>query len=127
MIEQRRFHRVKLTEKCTLSYQEAIIQGELENISLNGAVISVANDLSIPMGAICRLTVFLKGERDPLKLNVEVMHSNLAMLGMRFVPLDEYGQNVLVHLVEKFTTDPEKLTSELDTIKWHISKFLQAS
>ena len=127
MIEQRQFHRVKLTEKCTLTYQETIYQGELENISLNGAVISCADMVPVPLGAICQLVVYLSGEVNPLRLNVEVMHSNHAMLGMRFVPLDEYGQHRLVNLVEKFTTEPDKLVTELDAIKWHIANYLRAS
>ena len=127
MIEQRQFHRVKLTEKCALAYQDVIYQGELENISLNGAVISIAGEVPIPVGAICLLVVYLNGETNPLRLNVELIHNNLAMFGMRFVPLDEYGQNRLVHLVGKFTTEPEKLVSELDAIKWHIANFLRAS
>ena len=127
MIEQRQFHRVRLTEKCTLTYQDAIYQGELENISLNGAVISCADMVPVPLGAICQLVVYLSGEVNPLRLNVEVMHSNHAMLGMRFVPLDEYGQHRLVNLVEKFTTEPDKLVTELDAIKWHIANYLRAS
>ena len=127
MIEQRQFHRVKLTEKSALVYQDTIYQGELENISLNGAVISIEDGVSIPTGAICLLIVYLKGEVNPLRLNVEVIHNNLAMLGMRFVPLDEYGQNRLVHLVEKFTTEPEKLVTELESIKRHIANYLRAS
>ena len=127
MIEHRRFHRVKLAEKCALSYQDTIYQGELENISLNGAVVSFADNAAIPMGAICLLTLFLTGEINPLKLNVEVIHSNLDILGMRFVPLDEYGQNRLVHLVQSFTTEPDKLITELEAIKWHIAKYLRAS
>ena len=127
MIEQRQFHRVELTEKCDLTHQGTFYPGSLENISLNGAVISFADSVSIPMGAICLLTVYLNGEVDPLRLNAEVIHSNRSMLGMRFVPLDEYGQNCLVHLVEKFTTEPDKLVTELERIKWHIANYLRAS
>jgi hypothetical protein len=127
MIEQRQFHRVKLTEKCVLTYQNTAYPGEVENISLNGAVISLADSAAIPNGAICLLTVPLKGELSPLKLNVEVIHASHDMLGMRFVPLDEYGQNCLVHLVQKFTCEPDKLLTELDTIRWHIANYLRAS
>jgi hypothetical protein len=126
MIDQRQFHRVKLTEKCLLSYQNAIYPGELENISLNGAVISLSDSVSISNGAICLLTVDLKGEASPLQLNVEVIHSNGALLGMRFVPLDEYGQSCLVHLVGKFSCEPDKLLTELETVRWHIANYLRA-
>jgi hypothetical protein len=127
MIEHRRFHRVGMTETCSLSYQGALFPGQLDNISLNGAVVSFSDGISIPIGAICLLTVYLKGESDPLKLNVEVIHSNLDILGMRFIPLDEYGQNCLVHLVERFTSEPEKLKSELDALKWSVTNYLRAS
>ncbi len=127
MIEQRQFYRVRLTEKCTLTHLDTVYQGELENISLNGAVISCADMVPVPLGAICQLVVYLNGEANPLSLNVEVMHCNHAMLGMRFVPLDEYRQHRLVNLVEKFTTEPDKLVTELDAIKWHIANYLRAS
>ena len=127
MIEQRQFHRVKLTEACALSYQDTSYPAELDNISLNGAVITLSDRVVIPNGAICLLTVYLRGEKTPLRLNAEVIHANRAMVGMRFIPLDEYGQNCLVDLVEKFTTEPNKLASELDSIKWHIVNYLRAS
>jgi len=127
MIEQRRFHRVRMTERCVLAYQGVLYHGELENISLNGAVVGFTDSVPIPLGSIGLLTVYLKGEKNPLKLNVEVIHGNLGMLGMRFVPLDESGQASLVHLVESFTTEPEKLASELESLKWHIANYLRAS
>jgi hypothetical protein len=127
MKEQRKFHRVGMTEKCSLAFQGTLYQGQLDNISLNGAVVSFTDHISIAKGAICLLTVHLSGDLPPLKLNVEVIHSNLDILGMRFVPLDENGQNRLVQLVEKFTTEPAKLASELDDLKWHITNYLRAS
>lgn len=127
MIEQRQFHRVRMTETCSLTYQDCLYHGQLDNISLNGAVVSFTETVSVPVGAICLLSVHLKAEAAPLKLNIEVIHSNGAMVGMRFVPLDEHGQNRLVHLVQRFTTEPEKLASELDALKWHLSNFLRAS
>jgi hypothetical protein len=127
MIEQRQYHRVALTEKCALVYQDTIYQGELENISLNGAVVTLTESASLPKGVICLLIVYLNGESNPLRLNVEVIHRSLPMLGVRFVPLDEYGQNRLVHLVQKFSTDPDKLETELDSLKWHITNYLRAS
>ena len=116
-----------MAEKCSLAYQDTIYHGELENISLNGAVVAFTDHVAIPMGSIGLLIVYLKGEKSPLKLNVEIIHSNLDMLGMRFVPLDEFGQNRLVHLVQSFTTEPDKLVTELESIKWHIANYLRAS
>jgi hypothetical protein len=127
MIEQRQFHRVKMAEKCDLAYQDNKHPGQLENISLNGAIITLTDSVVIPMGAICLLTLHLKGESNPLKLNAEIIHCNHAKVGMRFVPLDEYGQNCLVHLVQSFTTEPDKLATELERIKWHIANYLHAS
>ena len=116
-----------MAEKCTLAYQGTNVSGQLENISLNGAIISVTDSIAIPMGAIGLLTVYLKDGLAPLRLNVEIIHCSAAKLGMRLVPLDEYGQNCLVHLVESFTTEPEKLKTELERIKWHIAHYLRAS
>ncbi|GFO58457.1 hypothetical protein GMST_07820 [Geomonas silvestris] len=126
MNEQRKFHRVRMTETCSLSYQSTLYHGQLDNISLNGAVVSFTEPVSVPVGAICLLTVYLK-ETAPLRLNIEVIHSNNAMIGMRFVPLDEAGQHQLVDLVQRFSTEPEKLASELDILKWQIANYLRAS
>lgn len=126
MIEKRQFHRIGMTETCSLSHQDKLYEGQLDNISLNGAVASFPDDVELPTGAICLLTIYLKDD-SILKLNVEIIHSNTAMVGMRFVPLDEDGQHRLVNLVEKFTTEPAKLASELEKLKWHIANYLRAS
>jgi len=127
MTEKRQFHRVRMTETCSLTYQNDLYHGQLDNISLNGAVVSFTEKVTIPVGTICLLSVFLKGESAPLRLNIEVIHCHDAMIGMRFVPLDQFGQNQLVNLVQRFTTEPEKLVEELDTLKWHIANYLRAS
>ena len=127
MIEQRQFHRVNLTEQCELTYQDTVHQGQLENISLNGAVASFAGRIPVQPGTLCLLTVYLKGETHPLRLNVEIIHSNLAMVGMRIASLDECGQACLVGLVKSFTSEPDQLAAELERIKWHIANYLRAS
>lgn len=125
MIEQRQFQRVKLTQPCALAYQEDVYHGHLENISLNGAVISLDAGATVPVGGIGLLTVYLDEDARPLKLNVEVIHNNSSLLGVKFIPVDEYGQTCLLHLVEKFTCDTEKLISEMEAIREHIANFLR--
>ena len=125
MREQRQYHRVGMTETCTLTYQNSLFQGQVNNISLNGAVASFGEHLDVPLGSICQLTIHLKDENPPLLLNVEIIHCTDAMVGMRFVPLDEKGQNRLVHLVGRFTSEPHKLAAELETLKWHITNYLR--
>jgi len=84
----------------------------MENISLNGALISFSDGVVIPRNESCSLTVYLEEENTPLRLTIEVIHSNFTMIGIKFVSKDAEMQESLQELIERLTTGQEKLVNE---------------
>jgi hypothetical protein len=83
--------------------------GHLENISLNGALISFSEGVVIPRDENCTLTVYLEDENTPLRLLIGVIHSNFTMIGIKFVSKEAETQERLHSLIERLTTGQENL------------------
>ncbi|KAF0216288.1 MAG: type IV pilus assembly [Geobacteraceae bacterium] len=113
MIEQRRFHRVRFTAKSELNHNDITYQGQLENISLSGALVSCIDGIIVPQGEECTLTVYLDWENLPLRLVVEIIHASFTMVGMKFVSCDADTKGRLYKLMERVTTEPDRLRNEL--------------
>jgi hypothetical protein len=112
MNEMRQFKRVRFKAKCSLSHNNISYLGQMENISLNGALISFSDGVVIPRNESCSLTVYLEEENSPLRLTIEVIHSNFTMIGIKFVSNDAEMQERLQELIERLTTGQEKLVNE---------------
>jgi c-di-GMP-binding flagellar brake protein YcgR len=116
MIENRRFHRVRCTANSALAHDGMTYRGQLENISLSGALVSFGEGIIIPQGGECILTVYLEGEDIPLRFMVEVMHSSFTMAGIKFVSFDTDMKMRLYKLMESVTSEPGKLRDELQLL-----------
>ncbi len=116
MIEKRRFHRVRFTANSVLAHDGITYRGQLENISLSGALVSFSDGIIVPQGDECILTVYLEDEGTPLRFMVEVMHSSYTMAGIKFVSFDADTKVRLYKLMERMTTEPGKLRDELQLL-----------
>ncbi len=116
MIEKRRFHRVRFMAKSELNHNGIVYKGQLENLSLNGALVSFNDGIIVPQGEECTLTVYLEGEHSNLRFEVEVIHSSFTMVGMKFVPSDADTKARLYKLMGKVTAEPDKLRDELQRL-----------
>ena len=112
MSEQRLFNRVRFNAKCSLSHNNISYLGHMENISLNGALISFSEGVVIPRDDNCTLTVYLEDENTPLRLLIEVIHSNFTMIGIKITSKDAETQERLHNLIERLTTWQENLVKE---------------
>jgi hypothetical protein len=83
--------------------------GHLENISENGALISFSDGVIIPKEDSCSLTVYLEDEKSPLRILIEVAHSNFTMIGIKFVSKDAEIKERLQNLIERLSTGQENL------------------
>ena len=113
MYEKRRFHRIRFMVKSELTHNDIDYLGRLENISLNGALISFSDGVVVPLDEECTLTVHLEDENTPLRLGVVVIHSNFTMIGIKFTATNVETRLRLRKLLERLTTEPDKLSSEL--------------
>jgi c-di-GMP-binding flagellar brake protein YcgR len=112
MLDKRRFHRVRFTAASELTHKDITYKGQLENISLNGALLSFSDGVIVPEDEECTLTVCLKGENDPLRLVVKVVYSNFTMIGLKFDSLDTGPRERLYNLMARLSNELEKLTQE---------------
>jgi len=113
MFNKRRFHRIRFTVKSELTHNNINYLGRLENISLNGALISFSDGVVVPRDEECILSVHLDDEDTPLRLGVEVIHSNFTMIGVKFTVTNVETRLRLRNLLERLTPEPDKLSREL--------------
>jgi c-di-GMP-binding flagellar brake protein YcgR len=113
MIEKRRFQRIRFTAASDLTHNNISYKGQLENISLNGALLSFNDGLIVPQDDECILIVYLKGENIPLRLTVRVIYSNFTMIGVKFESMDAGTRERVNDLVAALSVEPEKLKDEL--------------
>ncbi len=107
MIEKRNSHRIRLSTKSILSHDEVTLTGQLENISMNGALIRLEHGTYLPQGSEFDLTVFINDESTPLQLDVEVVCVSFAMAGVKFVSYKADTEGRLAQLMEALSSDPE--------------------
>ena len=75
-------------------------------------MISFNDGVVIPRDENCSLTVYLEDENTPLRLLIEVIHSNFTMIGIKFTSKDAETQERLHNLIERMTTVQENLVKE---------------
>src|SRR6266568_1335256 len=105
MIEKRRFHRIGLASKCSLACNNALHEGRLENLSLNGALVSFEASTMVRPGNRGTFTVAVDGTDVPLMFEVEVMHSGFSLVGLKFLDMDAATKVRLPELKDRLTSE----------------------
>ena len=123
---QRFFRRVLFTAKSDVKFEDVIFKGQLENISLNGALISFEDDVSINRGDKCFMTIYPEGESQPIRIIAEVAHFLRNMVGIRFLAIDAESQAFLYELVKKLPAEPEYTDEESDNLKKFFANFFDS-
>ncbi len=113
MNEKRRFHRVRFKCPCEMSHKCIAYKGQLENISLNGALISFEEGVIVPENDECLLKVYMEGESSLLQMAVRVIYSNFTMVGVQFSAMEAADRKRLSKLMEALSNDPVKIAQEL--------------
>jgi c-di-GMP-binding flagellar brake protein YcgR len=112
MLEKRLFHRVRFTAASELTHNNITYKGQLENISLNGALISFSDGVIVPQDEECILTFCPEGENVPLRLMVKTIYSNFTIIGIKFSSVDTETLERLYNLMVRLSNEPEKLPLE---------------
>lgn len=126
-MQQRWFHRVLFTAKSVVTLDDVIFKGHVENISLNGALISFEKDVSVNRGDKCFLTIYPEGESQPIRIIAEVVRFLRNMIGIKFVAIDAETQFCLYDLVKRVTTEPENMNAESAKLKEYFVNYLAAT
>ena len=120
---QRFFRRVLFTAKSDVKFEDVMFKGQLENISLNGALISFEKDITVNRGDKCFLTIYPEGDSQPIRIIAEVVRFLRNMVGLKFVAIDAETQLRLFELVKRVTTEPEKMNAESDRLKEYFANY----
>ena len=119
-MEKRRFRRVPFKAQCVFGYYGISEAGQVETISLNGAMISFHDSLMVPEGETCSLSVTLPEETTTLQFQVVVVYSTLYRIHVQFVSCDEPTRHRMIRLMETLSPEPEKLAEELHLLGWKL-------
>jgi len=125
MIEKRKFPRVRLTTKSMLRNKDADYKGQLENISISGALVRLEQCIVVPLGGEYNLTIYIEGQDVPIRIIVEVVCSTLSLAGIKFVSCGPDSRSRLEQLVRTLTPESESMETKRETIRLHLDNYLR--
>ena len=124
-MEKRKFPRVRLSANSTLSNEDAVYQGYLENISLSGALIRFGQSVDAPLSGEYSLTVYIEDEDVPLRIIVEVVCATYTLTGIKFLFFEADVEGRLQQLVRKITSEQLRLRRERERFQKYFGDFLR--
>ena len=114
MAEKRKFSRIVCKMKASVQIDKLlVVDADNLNISLNGALLELADYCVVNKGDNWQLTFILPNSDIRLQFNTEVMHSTGKMVGVKFVPTDAETMMHLKSLMVGRTSNPEQVEREL--------------
>lgn len=125
MIGNRKFPRVRLTAQCVLGCQNVDYKGQLENISISGALVRLEQCICEPHGVESTLTIYVEGEVPPLRLNIEVVCTSFTLTGIKFVSCDAETAVRLGQLVETLASETDMQETEREKIQSYLSNYVR--
>jgi hypothetical protein len=125
IMEKRAFQRLPFSTTAILSHNDAIIQGQLENISMNGALVRLEHGTFLPQGSEYCLTVHINGEDVPLQLVAEIVCVSFSMAGIKFVSYEADTKVRLSELMVKLSSDLNMAMAEHERIRRQFANYLR--
>jgi len=108
MIEHRKFPRIRFEAKCILIYEGGGHKGNVINISLGGAMISLFESAMIAQGETCIFRIFTEGRKTPDEIEIRVTYSTFTCIGLEFLAFNENTHPELYARIELLSRNPEK-------------------
>jgi c-di-GMP-binding flagellar brake protein YcgR len=113
-MEKRRFSRIGVSEKSTISCNNLTVEADLLDISLKGALIRPEKAVDCRQGDRWSLCLHLSGSGIVMQFTAEVIHVRHDLIGVKFVETDLDTMTHLRNLMEARTMDPEQVRNELN-------------
>jgi hypothetical protein len=125
VIEQRKFHRLPISTNAVLRNYNELYQGQLENISMSGALIRLKHGTSLLQGEIYDLEFYLEGDDTALLINAEVICVNFSMAGIKFCGCSNDAVTRLSRLMELLESDPDLAVVEHERVRRRLANYLR--
>ncbi len=114
MGRERRFERVPCNEKVMLRYDDIYVGGRLRNISVNGALVQLNEEMSMQLGKQCMITICMNIFDISLHFLAEIRHSHKDEAGVVFLFMDSDTKTYLKYLLAFRTANPHLIAREFD-------------
>lgn len=114
MNEKRHFVRVTFHNKVKVDFGNKSISGELENISLNGALITFDQPCSLTPSDLATLHLALSEYEHTLQMSAVLAHHEQNSYGFKFKEMDINTMSDLRRLLELNTGDETEIVHELE-------------
>ena len=119
MDKERLFERVACNEKVIVHYNDIFKEARLRNISVNGALAHLNEDMLMQPGDQCLITICLNIFDITLHFRAEVRHSCKNEVGVKFLFMDSDTKNYLNSLLAFRTANPHLISEEFDNSLYH--------
>ena len=119
MDKKRRFERVACNEKVIVQCNDVFKEARLRNISINGALALLNEDMLMQPGDQCLITICLNIFDVTLHFRAEVRHSCKKEVGVKFLFMDSDTKNYLNSLLAFRTANPHLISEEFDNSLYH--------
>ena len=119
MKKKRRFVRVPCNEKVIVHYKDIFIEAKLHNISVNGALVHLNEDMLMQHGELCLITIYLNILDITLHFRAEIIHSHKNQVGVKFHFMDSDTKIYLRSLLAFRTANPQLISEEFDYSFYH--------
>jgi len=114
MDKVRHFERVACNEKVIIHYNDIFMEARLRNISINGALVHLNEDMLMQLGEQCLITICLNIFDITLHFLAEVRHSRKNEAGVKFLFMDSDSKIYLKSLLAFRTANPQLISEEFD-------------
>ena len=116
MSEQRRFKRINFQADVQITCEENILHGDLLDISLKGALISIREPGILQIGRQAGIRIYLPSSEITLTAEADVVHQRGKDYGFKFFKIDAESIGHLRRLLELNLGSSETVASELEFI-----------
>ncbi|HKZ16378.1 MAG TPA: PilZ domain-containing protein [Geobacteraceae bacterium] len=113
-MQNRRFSRIKVSEKIIITCNNHTVEADLLDISLKGALVRIEKPVDCQRGNKWSLSLRLSGSDIIMQFIAEVMHVRGDLVGVKFVETDLDTMIHLRNLMEARTMDPDQVRNELN-------------
>jgi hypothetical protein len=111
MDKERRFERIACNEKVIVHYNDIFMEARLRNISINGALVHLNEDMLMQCGELCLITICLNIFDITLHFRAEVRHSSKNEVGVKFLFMDSDTKIYLNSLLAFRIANPQLILS----------------
>jgi hypothetical protein len=110
---KRNFSRVNFAANAQIELKYSVIEAELLDISLKGALMRPNTQPPVEKGTDCALKIFLHSSDVVLTFKAELVHIQQTDLGFKFLDVDIDTMTHLRRLIDLNIGDQDKITREL--------------